>query len=70
MQEVIKAKQEAMEMWETSGRQDGRDCYRQANKMAKKAEAQRAMNELYDELETPEGERKISHISKARRTIR
>ena len=41
----------------------------QANKAAKKAVATanaRAMNELYVELETPEGERKISRIAKAR----
>ena len=51
--------------------QDGRDIYRQANKAAKKAVAvsrakARAMNELYEEVETPEGERKISRIVKAR----
>ena len=50
MQEVITAKTEAMEMRETSGRQEDRDSYRQANEAAKKAVATakaRAMNELY-----------------------
>ena len=44
--------------------------YIQAGKQAaKKAEATNkalAMNELYEELETPEGERKIFRIAKAR----
>ena len=41
----------------------------QSNKAAKKAVSiakARAMNELYEELESPEGERKISRIAKAR----
>ena len=52
VQLVIKAKKEAMEMWETSGRQEGRYSYMQANKTAQKAVAPkaRAMNELYEEL--------------------
>ena len=40
MQEGIKAKKEAMKMWETSGRQEGRDNYRHANNTSKKAVAQ------------------------------
>ena len=47
----------------------GKDRYRQANKAAKKAVATNkalAMNELYEELETPEGERKIFRIANAR----
>ena len=39
VQEVIKAKKEAMKMWETLGRQEGRDSCRQANKTAKKTVA-------------------------------
>ena len=34
---MIKAMKEARKMWETSGRQEGRDSYRQANKAATKA---------------------------------
>ena len=69
-QEVIKAKKVAKNIWETSRRQEDKDIYRQANKAAKKAVATNkalAMNELYEELETPEGERKIFRIAKAAR---
>ena len=69
MQEMIKAKKVAKKIWETSRRQEDKDIYRQANKAAKKAVATNkalAMNELYEELETPEGERKIVRIAKAR----
>ena len=71
LQDVIKAKKESMKMWETSVRQIA--GYRQANKEGKQgcnessgtAQA-RAMHELYEELETPECERKISRIAKAK----
>ena len=56
-------------MWQISGRQEDKDSYRQANKAARKAVARikaRAMNELFEELETPEGERKIYRIAKAK----
>ena len=46
-----------------------RDIYRQANKEAKKEVARSkapSMDEVYKELETPEGERKIYRIAKAR----
>ena len=49
-------------MWETPGRQEDRYSYRHANKAARKTVATakaRAMNVLYEELETPEGERNI-----------
>ena len=57
VQEVIKAKKVAKKIWETSRRQHDKDRYRQANRAAKKAVATTkalAMNELYEELETPE----------------
>ena len=41
----------------------GRQTRRQKSSSTAKA---RAMNELYEELETPEGERKISLIAKAK----
>ena len=69
MQEVIKAKKVSKKIWDASRRQEDKDRYRQANKAAKKAVATTkalAMNELYEELETPEGERKIFRIAKAR----
>ena len=46
-----------------------RHIYRQANKVAKKEVARskaHAMDEVYKELETPEGERKIFRIAKTR----
>ena len=46
-----------------------RDIYRQANNEAKKEVARskaQAMDEVYKELETPEGERKIYRIAKVR----
>ena len=67
--EVIKANKVANMIWETSRRQEDKDRYRQANTAAKKAVATTkalAMNELYKELETPEGERNIFRIAKAR----
>ena len=69
VQEVIKAKKMAKNIWETSRRQEDKDIYRQANKAAKKEVATNkalAINELYEELETQEGERKIFRIAKAR----
>ena len=69
VQEVIKAKKVATKIWETSLRQEDKDIYRQANKAAKKAVSTNkalAMNELYEEMETPEGEIKIFRIAKAR----
>ena len=69
VQEVIKAKKVAKKMWETSRRQEDKDRYRQANKAAKKAVTTNnvlAINELYEELETPDGEIKIFRIAKAR----
>ena len=69
MQEVIKAKKVAKKIWETSRRQEDKDIYRQANKTAKKAVATNkalGMNELYDALETTEGERNIFSIAKSR----
>ena len=40
VQDVIKDKKGSRKMWETSGWQEGRYSYRQANKAAKKAVAQ------------------------------
>ena len=69
VQEVLKAKKVAKMMWETSRRQEDKDRYRQANKAANKAVATAkalAKNELYEDLETPEGESKIFRMAKAR----
>ena len=67
--DAIRAKKEAKKKWDASGRQEERDIYRQANKEAKKEVARskaHAMDEVYKELETPVGERKIYRIAKAR----
>ena len=66
---MIKANTVAKKIWEISRRQDDKDRYRKANKSAKKAIATTnalAMNELYEELETTEGEINIFRIAKAR----
>ena len=66
---MVKAKKVTKNIFEKSRRQEDKDRYRQANKVAKKAVATTkalAMNELYEELETPEDERKIFRIAKAR----
>ena len=60
MKDAIRAKKEAKKKWDASGRQDERerDIYRRANKEAKKEVARskaHAMDEVYKELETPEG---------------
>ena len=60
VQMAIKAKKEAKKTWETSRRQDDKDRYREANKAANKPVA------TTKALETPEGERKIFRIAKAR----
>lgn len=69
VKDAIRAKKEAKKKWETSGKHEDRDSYRQANKEAKKEVARsktQAMDEVYGELGTPEGERKIYRIAKAR----
>ena len=66
---MVKAKKVTKNIFEKSRRQEDKDRYRQANKVAKKAVATTkalAMNELYEELETPEDERNIFRIAKAR----
>ena len=49
--------------------QEGRDSSPAGKRGGKESSStlqDRAMNELYEELETPEGERKISRIAKAK----
>ena len=67
--EAIRAKKEVKKKCDAPGRQDERDIYRQANKEANKEVARSrapAMDEVYKEVETPEGERNIYRIAKAR----
>ncbi len=65
----MRVRKQAKKKWETPGRQEERVVYRQANKAAKKEVAiskAHPLDEVYKELETPEGERKIYRIAKAR----
>ena len=67
VKDAIRATKETKKKWHASGRD--RDIYRQANKEANKVVARskvHAMDEVFDELETPEGKRKIYGIAKAR----
>ena len=69
MKDVIRAKKDDKNKWETSGKQEERDVYKQANKEEKKTVAiskAHAMDEVYKVLETPKGERNIFRIAKAR----
>ena len=52
---MIKAKKVAKKIWETSRRQEDKDIYREAKKPVATNKAL-AMKELYETLETPEGE--------------
>ena len=67
--DAIIARKQAKKKWETPGRQEERVIHMQANKAAKKEVAiskAHALDEVHKELETPEGERKIYRIAKAR----
>ena len=69
VKDAIRAKKETNKKCDAAGRQEERDIYRQANKEAQKEVAiskAHAMDEVYKELETPEGERNIYRIAKAR----
>lgn len=69
VRQVIKRKKEARKSWELARTTENKNRFREANKEAKKVVARakaRAMNEVYNELETPEGEMKIYKIAKAR----
>ena len=68
MKDAIRATKGANKKWDASGRQEERerDIYSRANKEAQKEIARskaHAMDEVYKELETPEGERKIYRIA-------
>ena len=68
VKDAIRAKKEAKKKWDAAESQEKRDIYRQTNKEAKKEVARskaHAMDEVYNELDTPEGERKIHRIEKA-----
>ena len=69
VKDAIRARKQAKKKWETPGRQEEKVIYRQANKAEKEEVAiskAHAMDEVYKELETPDGERKNYRIAKAR----
>ena len=69
VQKAIRTKKEAKKDWEKHGQQEDGErnqrCKKEAKKAVAKAKAQ-ALNEIYVELETPEGEREIHRIAKSR----
>ena len=69
VQKLVRAKKEAKKDWEKQGRQEDEERNKRCKKEAKRAVAQakaQASSEIYEELETPEGERKIHRIAKSR----
>ena len=69
VQKVIKTKKEAKRDWEKHGQQEDKERSQRCKKEAKKAVAQakaQALSEIYEELETPAGERKIHKIARSR----
>ena len=68
-EKVVLEKKEALKKWKTSGTLEDREEYQRSNRNAKKviAEEQRkAMKELYDKLDTKEGEKDIYRIAAER----
>ena len=69
VQEKVKMKKEAKKIFERTGSEEDRQMYRRANKEAKGAVAKAkagAVQGLYEELETPEGSKRIYKIAKSR----
>jgi len=65
----VRRKKELKKKWDTTGSQEDKETYKEAKKDTNHAEAvakNRAWNELFDELETPEGEKKIFKLAKKR----
>ncbi|XP_066982162.1 uncharacterized protein [Macrobrachium rosenbergii] len=69
MKEAVKAKRDAKKIWEKYGQHEDKERYQRHKKEVKKEVAQekaRASDEMYEELEISEGERKIYRIAKSR----
>lgn len=69
VQEIIKAKKEAKKQFDRERSVANREAYKRSKKEAKRAVAiakARALDELYDELDAPEGVNKLHRIAKAR----
>ena len=69
IQGVIKKKTEARKNYERQRSEESKQAYKEAKKIAKREVARSkavSRNELYENLETPEGQRNIHKIAKAR----
>ena len=68
-QEKIRKKKEAKKAYDRDGSEENRETWKIANKEAKKAVARAkasAMDDLYDKIETPEGQKTIYRMAKRR----
>uniref|UniRef100_A0A8D8SH78 Craniofacial development protein 2 n=2 Tax=Cacopsylla melanoneura TaxID=428564 RepID=A0A8D8SH78_9HEMI len=69
VQEAIKKKKEAKKNYDRTGSEEDHEAYKRTKKIAKKEVAiskAAAMDEVYKELETREGEKKLHKIAKTR----
>ena len=69
VQQIVKRKKILKKEWDRSGREEDKEQYKAAKKEAKRAVARarnQAWDELYRELETPEGEKKLFKLAKKR----
>ena len=69
VQAPIKAKKDAKKSWDKDRTDENRKCYKQAKKEAKRAVGRakaEAWNEVYEELKTTKGERKLFRIANMR----
>ena len=69
VQEIIKQKREAKKGWDLKRDEDSRRVYKESRRLAKKEVAkakEKAYEELYDRLETKEGEKELYRLAKQR----
>ena len=69
VQREVRRKKELKKKWDTTGRQEDKERYKEAKTDARRAVAvakDRAWKELFGELETPEGEKKLFKLAKKR----
>ena len=69
VQETVKKKKEAEKLWERTQQEEDERAFRERNKEAKRAVAQaraQEYQEIYDSLDTREGQKKIFGLAKSR----
>ncbi|KAI5746693.1 hypothetical protein M8J77_006372 [Diaphorina citri] len=69
VKKYIKEKKDTKKKWDKSNKPEDKEAYRKAKKEAKKAVAQakaKYLSELYEKLETPEGEKNLYRLAKER----